>query len=101
VGPIRGHPALRQARVELLTKALSEELEHWRMRPLVEALMTLRGVDQLVAMTLAAEIGELKRFAHPTELMSYLGLCRASTPAARNVAWERSPRRAIATHGGC
>jgi transposase len=63
-----------QARVELLTKALSEELEHWRMRPLVEALMTLRGVDQLVAMTLAAEIGELKRFAHATELMSYLGL---------------------------
>jgi transposase len=36
--------------------------------------MTLRGVDQLVAMTLAAEIGELKRFAHPRELMSYLGL---------------------------
>jgi len=62
------------ARVELLTKALSEELEHWRMRPLVEALMTLRGVDQVVGMTLAAEIGELKRFAHPTELMSYLGL---------------------------
>jgi len=62
------------ARVELLTKALSEELEHWRMRPLVEALMTLRGVDQVVGMTLAAEIGELKRFADPTELMSYLGL---------------------------
>jgi transposase len=63
-----------QARVELLAKALTEELEHWRMRPLVEALMTLRGVDQLVAMTLAAEIGELQRFAHPGQLMSYLGL---------------------------
>ena len=62
------------ARVELLTQALTQELEHWRMRPLVEALMTLRGVDQLVAMTLAAEIGELRRFAHPRELMSYLGL---------------------------
>lgn len=63
-----------QVRVDLLAKALTEELEHWRMRPLVQALMTLRGVDQLVAMTLAAEIGELHRFAHPRELMSYLGL---------------------------
>jgi transposase len=26
-----------QARVELVTKALTEELEHWRMRPMVEA----------------------------------------------------------------
>ena len=44
------------------------------LRPLVQALMTLRGVDQVVAMTLVAELGELKRFAHPRELMGYLGL---------------------------
>lgn len=62
------------ARVELLTQALTQELEHWRMRPLVEALMTLRGVDQLVATTLAAELGQLQRFAHPRDLMGYLGL---------------------------
>lgn len=63
-----------QARVERLSEALTQELENWRMRPLVRALMTLRGVDQLVAMTLLAELGELKRFAHPRELMGYLGL---------------------------
>lgn len=63
-----------QARVERLSMALTQELEHWRMRPLVKALMTLRGVDQLVAITLVAELGELKRFAHPRELMGYLGL---------------------------
>lgn len=63
-----------QARVERLSTALAQELEHWRMRPLVQALMTLRGVDQVVAMTLVAELGELKRFAHPRELMGYLGL---------------------------
>jgi transposase len=63
-----------QARVELLTQALTQELEDWRMRPLVEALMTLRGVDQLVATTLAAELGQLQRFAHPRDLMGYLGL---------------------------
>ena len=63
-----------QAQVERLSDALTQELEAWRMRPLVEALMTLRGVDCLVAMTLVAELGELKRFARPRELMGYLGL---------------------------
>lgn len=63
-----------QARVGRLSETLAQELEHWRMRPLVQALMTLRGVDQLVAMTLVAELGELKRFAHPRELMGYVGL---------------------------
>lgn len=63
-----------QARVELLTQALSQELEHWRMRPLVRALMTLRGVDEVSATTLVAELGEMKRFAHPRELMGYLGV---------------------------
>ena len=62
------------ARVERLSKALTQELENWRMRPLVQALMTLRGVDQLVATTLVTELGELRRFAHPRELMGYLGL---------------------------
>jgi transposase len=62
------------ARVELLTDAITQELEHWRMGPLVRALMTLRGVDTLVATTLVAELGELKRFAHPRDLMGYLGL---------------------------
>ena len=50
------------------------ELEHWRMRALVRALMTLRGVDTLVATTLVAELVELTRFAHPRDLMGYLGL---------------------------
>ena len=40
-----------QARVERLSAALAQELEHWRMRPLVQALMTLRGVNHVVAMT--------------------------------------------------
>ena len=62
------------ARVGLLSAALSEELQHWRMRPLVCALMTLRGIDELTASSLVAELGELKRFAHARDLMGYLGL---------------------------
>lgn len=70
-----------QARVRLLTQALTEQLEHWRMRPLVRALMTLRGVDEVVAISLVAELGELKRFAHPRDLMGYLGLAANPTTA--------------------
>ena len=36
--------------------------------------MTLRGIDFVAAVTLVAELGDLKRFAHPRELMSFLGL---------------------------
>lgn len=40
----------------------------------VEALMTLRGIDRVAAMTLVAEIGDFTRFARPRELMGFLGL---------------------------
>ena len=38
------------------------------------ALSSLRGIDFVAAVTLAAEIGDFSRFAHPTELMGFLGL---------------------------
>src|SRR6185437_10913252 len=44
------------------------------MQPVVRALMCLRGIDFLAAVTLVAELGDLTRFAHPRSLMAYLGL---------------------------
>ena len=41
---------------------------------MIKALMTLRGIDFLSATTIAAELGDLRRFPHPRELMGYLGL---------------------------
>ncbi len=61
-------------RVERLTEALRAQLEHWRMRPVVEAVMSLRGIDLIAALTLVAEIGDFTRFARPHELMGFLGL---------------------------
>lgn len=61
-------------RVERITQALREQCEHWRMRPVVEALMCLKGFEFVSAVTLVAELGDLTRFAHPRALMSYLGL---------------------------
>lgn len=44
------------------------------MQPVVGAIMTLRGLDLVAASTVVAELGDLKRFARPRELMGYLGL---------------------------
>jgi transposase len=63
-----------EARVQRLTQALRKQVEDWRMRPLVSAIMTLRGLDLIGASTIVAELGDLKRFAHPRELMGYVGL---------------------------
>jgi len=63
-----------EARVQRLTQALAREVESWRMQPVVSAVMTLRGLDLLAATTVVAELGDLKRFGHPRELMGYLGL---------------------------
>lgn len=63
-----------QDRVERLSEALRGQLEHWRMRPLVEALMSPRSIDLIAAVTLVAEIGDFHRFARARELMGFLGL---------------------------
>jgi transposase len=66
--------AERVARAEV---ALRNQVESWRWTPVVRALMALRGVDFIAATTIVAEIGDLRRFPHPRELMGYLGLVPA------------------------
>jgi transposase len=61
-------------RLQRITAALREQCLEWRMRPVVEVLMCLRGVDFIAAITIIAELGDLTRFAHPRALMAYLGL---------------------------
>lgn len=61
-------------RLERITGALRAQAAEWRLQPIVAALMTLRGIDFVAAVTLVCERGDLKRFAHPKHLMSFLGL---------------------------
>ena len=49
-------------------------LDDWHMRPVVLALMGLRGYQTVAAMITVSEIGDIHRFAHPRQLMAYLGL---------------------------
>jgi transposase len=61
-------------RVERLTAELRSQVSAWRFAPVVAALMSLRGIELVAAVTLCAELGDLARFAHPAQLMAYLGL---------------------------
>ncbi len=63
-----------QRRVEELEQQMRSALESWSMREVVTALMALRGVKLVTAMTVVAEVGDLTRFASARQLMSYLGL---------------------------
>jgi transposase len=62
------------ARVGRLTGRLAERVAAWEKAPLVTALQALRGVDLVSAATLVAEMGDFRRFASASELMSFVGL---------------------------
>ena len=62
------------ARIGRLEQALRDALSGWTLRPLVQALHALRGVQLIAAMTLVAELQDFVRFANPRQLMSYVGL---------------------------
>jgi hypothetical protein len=61
-------------RVQRLTDQIQQLLPEWQLFPVVQALQSMRGVSMIVAATTVAEVGDLKRFQNPAELMSYLGL---------------------------
>jgi transposase len=61
-------------RIARFTVQIKEVLPSWELNPVVMALQAMRGVSLLVAVTAVAELGDLKRFARPSQLMSYLGL---------------------------
>ena len=65
---------LATARVLRLTKQMAERSSAWEKAPLVTALQALRGVDMVSAVTLVAEVGDFRRFASASELMSFVGL---------------------------
>jgi transposase len=64
----------QQERLQRLERDLHEEVKHWRLYPVVEAIQALRGVELTGAIILIAELGDLTRFDTPRKLMSYLGL---------------------------
>ena len=68
--------AIKQAqqRVAALEEEMRKAAESWSMWPVVEALMALRGVNLITAVTVMAELGDISRFDSPRQLMAHLGL---------------------------
>src|SRR5664279_660669 len=63
-----------QGRVASVQQEMMKALVGWSLGVVVEALMALRGVNLVAAMTIVAEIGDMSRFEGPRQLMAYLGL---------------------------
>jgi len=61
-------------RIERLETHLATLAASWRMKPVVDALQGLRGIQLLTAVALAAELGDRSRFRHPRQLLAFRGL---------------------------
>jgi transposase len=88
------------ARIQRLEQAMREALADWSLKPLVQALISLRGVQLIAAMTLVAELQDFLRFESPRKLMAFVGLvpgehssgpkrCQGSITKAGNSAARR------------
>ena len=62
------------ARLRRLDAQVAAIVPSWSMAPVVEAYQAMRGVSFAVAVTFVAEIGDLRRFDNPRQLMAFLGL---------------------------
>ena len=72
-------------RMRRLEKQLAAVVPDWSMAPVVEAYQAMRGASFLVAVTFAAEIGDVRRFETPRQLMSFLGLVPAESSTGDTV----------------
>jgi transposase len=66
-------------RAERVTAALREQVAEWRLQPVV---------DLIAAVTLVAELGDLRRFAHPKQLMAFLGLVPSECSRRARTCWH-------------
>ena len=62
------------ARRERLTEHIADLVADYSLGWLVEALQVLRGYQLINAVTVAAEIGDPRRFESPRQLMAFVGL---------------------------
>ena len=89
-------------RLHRLEQQLAAIVPSWSMAPVVAAYHAMRGASFLVAVTFAAEVGDVRRFDSPRQLMSFLGLVPAESSTGDAVrrkgltlAGNRRARRAL------
>jgi transposase len=62
------------ARLQVVEQDLRALLDLAPLRPRVQRLRCFRGIDDLTALTIAAELGDPRRFATAPRLMAFVGL---------------------------
>jgi transposase len=72
----------RQARLE---QQIANLLPSWSLAPVVEAIQAMRGISEMSAVILAAEVGDFSRFPHPQQFVSYLGLSPSEHSSGKRV----------------
>jgi len=79
--------AIEEAEVRLkrLTEQVTETAASWSMAPVVKAYQAMRGVAFMIAVTFVAEIGDVRRFDNPRQLMAYLGLVPSESSTGERV----------------
>jgi transposase len=84
------------ARIVRLDSAIEEAVKvaPAKMRAVIEGLQALRGIAQISAVTIVAELGEVTRFTKARELMGYGGIV-----ASENSSGERQRRGGITKTG--
>jgi transposase len=90
----RGAVHALMVRREQLEAEIARALPSSSWAQTARRLMCLRGIDTLTAAGLCAEIGDFRRFGHPAQVMSYLGV----TPSEHS-SGERRRRGPITKSG--
>ena len=88
------------ARVRRLEDELVEIAATWRLRPIVDAFQSMRGVQSHTAVIIAAELGDLTRFDNPRQLAAFVGLIPSEHQAASRAVSVPSRKPATATRAG-
>ena len=74
-----------EKRLQRLSEQVAELVPYWSMAPVIAAYQAVRGVAFLTAVTLVAEIGDVRRFETPRQLMAYLGLVPSESSTGEQV----------------
>jgi transposase len=72
-------------RHDQLVKQIEQLLPHWSMKPLVDAISLMKGINTIAAATVLSVTGDLRRFASPMQLSSYFGLVPGEHSSGNNV----------------
>jgi len=68
-----------------LVGQIEKLLPEWSMKPLVDALCVMKGINMIAATTILATTGDLRRFPTPTKLSSYFGLVPTEHSSGSNI----------------